>query len=114
MRHNMRHKHAAVIKAWADGATIQKREGPGRGLPGHWVDEPDPSWNNFWEYRVKPVTATTYLGVYSVNTSVFIDEGRGDPEALADGVDDLPLRAVLRVEIDPTTMTLVSATLEKK
>lgn len=45
------HKHAALIKAWADGATIQFKN-----LQGGWSDTDDnrPSWNLAAEYRVKP------------------------------------------------------------
>lgn len=49
-------KHAELIKAWADGAEIQKR-----GLIGNhqfvpdWEDEKDPRWSNeYYEYRIKP------------------------------------------------------------
>ena len=46
------HVHAEVIKAWAEGYTIQARiktEGKG------WFDAANPNWNTNWiEYRVKP------------------------------------------------------------
>jgi hypothetical protein len=44
------HKHAALIKAWADGAKIQVS---GFGL---WIDVPDnqPQWSTECDYRVKP------------------------------------------------------------
>lgn len=46
------HKHAALIKAWADGAEIQFRAVPGHG---EWVDEPRHLlWDNIAEYRIKP------------------------------------------------------------
>lgn len=43
------HKHAALIKAWADGAVIQAR------FPGieEWKDI-DPTWSLHIEYRIKP------------------------------------------------------------
>ena len=43
------HKHAAVIKAWADGAEIQSRCGDSG-----WVDCSAPHWYGASEYRVKP------------------------------------------------------------
>jgi hypothetical protein len=45
------HKHAPVIKAWADGAVIQYKNGFGE-----WVDVDDnrPAWGNNAEYRIKP------------------------------------------------------------
>jgi hypothetical protein len=47
------HKHAEVIKQWADGAAIQYRNIGGS----TWFDigEDGPRWNLNWEYRVKPV-----------------------------------------------------------
>ena len=48
----MKHKHADVIHAWADGAEIQDRE-PG----GNWFDSgPSPLWLEHKEYRIKPKT----------------------------------------------------------
>lgn len=46
------HRHAAVIKAWADGATIQYKSM----IDGRWTDTTDnrPAWYEGSEYRVKP------------------------------------------------------------
>lgn len=45
------HKHAELIKAWADGATIQMKD---KGT-GKWVDlYATPSWYNDYQYRIKP------------------------------------------------------------
>jgi hypothetical protein len=41
------HKHAAIIKQWADGAQIQVNR------TGGWVDTISPQWGDFI-YRVKP------------------------------------------------------------
>lgn len=48
------HKHAAVIKAWADGAQIQSRVYH----DGNWTDvhDPCPCWWTDLDYRVKPET----------------------------------------------------------
>lgn len=45
------HKHADVIKAWADGAIIQHKV-----REGEWktVYNNKPTWNDYEEYRVKP------------------------------------------------------------
>lgn len=48
----MRHKHADVIHAWAEGAEIQFRRSAGE----RWVDERSPSFFVFNEYRIKPRT----------------------------------------------------------
>ena len=48
----MKHKHAKLIKAWADGAEIQFRE-----YEGKWNDfEPNgyACWHQNMEYRIKP------------------------------------------------------------
>lgn len=46
------HKHAALIKAWADGAKIQFRAIPNSGP---WLDgNENLIWDNWAEYRVKP------------------------------------------------------------
>lgn len=49
----MKHKHADLIKAWADGAEIQTK------LPSYtqdqWLPVEHPNWNSdVWEYRIKP------------------------------------------------------------
>lgn len=47
------HKHAELIKAWADGAEIQiKITGFGSST---WVDA-NPAWNPDFDYRIKPKT----------------------------------------------------------
>lgn len=42
------HKHAALIKMWADGAIIEARDLSG------WIEVPNPVWNEWVEYRLKP------------------------------------------------------------
>jgi len=42
------HKHAEAIKAWADGHTIQARDGIFE-----WTDIPNPTWQLNLEYRIK-------------------------------------------------------------
>ena len=46
------HKHAELIKKWADGAVIQYRVS---GLF-VWTDTTEPKWRTDNEYRVKPET----------------------------------------------------------
>lgn len=43
------HKHAELIKAWADGAEIQYQD-----YRGCWRDTDDPNWNKEIQYRIKP------------------------------------------------------------
>lgn len=44
------HKHAELIKAWADGAEIQYR----RNAQDDWKSLQNPEWNGLVEYRIKP------------------------------------------------------------
>ena len=48
---NTPHKHAALIKAWADGAEIEFKD-----YVGLWTASPNPSWGSLMEYRIKPKT----------------------------------------------------------
>jgi hypothetical protein len=43
------HKHAELIKAWADGAVIQHLA-----MNGLWYDVAEPSWVIDYSYRIKP------------------------------------------------------------
>lgn len=47
----MKHKHADLIHAWADGARIQLKLNT---TNGSWVDDPTPYWTETTEYRIKP------------------------------------------------------------
>ena len=43
------HKHAKLIKAWADGAIIEAQASDGR-----WTHIPHPSWDDKLKYRIRP------------------------------------------------------------
>lgn len=43
------HKHAALIKAWADGAEVECRQTES----GTWLTVSDPAWSKLAEYRIK-------------------------------------------------------------
>jgi hypothetical protein len=47
----MKHKHADLIHAWADGAEIQLYNG----CVGEWQDMPNPAWSTDFQYRIKPL-----------------------------------------------------------
>ena len=47
----MKHKHAELIKAWADGAKIQISH---TNDPQHWEDIENPFWYPCGVYRIKP------------------------------------------------------------
>ena len=44
------HKHAYLIKAWADGAIIQRLDE----IYNEWQDTPNPAWAEDRTYRIKP------------------------------------------------------------
>lgn len=63
------HKHAELIKAWADGAEIQV-ESPKYNSPMHgdinetkWDDILNPSWDLKKKYRIKPKDVVKYRNV---------------------------------------------------
>jgi hypothetical protein len=43
------HKHAELIKAWADGAVIERLWSDE-----HWLIDNQPMWEEWEEYRIKP------------------------------------------------------------
>jgi hypothetical protein len=64
------HKHAELIKAWADGAEIEAYAGSSS-----WVTIPSPEWYSDTKYRIKPEPKPdlVYYGVFSVNGLIAID-----------------------------------------
>jgi len=75
---NKPHKHAELIKAWADGAEIERKCSP----EDKWEYLPNPAWNVDFEYRVKhkPVLKKMYMHYDSIEQCVH--EG---PERVWDG-----------------------------
>jgi hypothetical protein len=47
------HKHVELIKAWADGATIQFKDFTWDGKA-VWIDLVQPAWTEDVDYRIKP------------------------------------------------------------
>jgi hypothetical protein len=47
-------KHAELIKAWADGATIERLWNDYNGRVSSWLIDNEPDWSEFEEYRIKP------------------------------------------------------------
>jgi len=52
----MKHKHADLIIAWANGAPIQWKD-----RHGQWEDMGEPLWSENHEYRIKPEPKPDYL-----------------------------------------------------
>lgn len=56
------HKHAALIKAWADGAEIEWQSSSGK-----WMLDGDPNWSYpDGRYRIKPEPKPDYIDTTSV------------------------------------------------
>jgi hypothetical protein len=68
-----RHKHADMIHAWADGAVVQQN------VPytTKWSDDPDPTWLDYAEYRIKPQPKPDYE-IHSYVSYVIYDSLYGD------------------------------------
>lgn len=62
----MKHKHAELIKAWADGAEIEYYSNN----DGKWYEIDKPSWSEMTTYRIKPEPKPdVYLYTYSDGNS---------------------------------------------
>ena len=61
------HKHAELIKAWADGVVIEHNNGLGC-----WVEQRNPQWNEWDIYRIKPKPKPDWYRHYMV-----AEEGNG-------------------------------------
>lgn len=70
------HKHAKLIKAWAEGAKIQKFSKRTQA----WEESPNPTWNEETEYRlrIKP-DYVIELNAHVLNGELFIDVGARFP-----------------------------------
>lgn len=104
-------RHAELIKAWADGVVVQylhaaRGEWLTLGPPGSLNA---PNWTDSTEYRLKPASMVSW---HAVLTSGATGDSYGDRHDALDAAGAHAL-AVLRIEINPDTLELVSATMEK-
>jgi hypothetical protein len=73
--HPKPHKHAALIKAWADGAGIQYKSSVGT-----WETHPFPTWLDSIEYRIKPEPKPNKLFKYrviAIRDGICFEDGHG-------------------------------------
>ena len=65
------HKHAELIKAWANGAEIQYKTDDDPGW--YSINDESPAWVEYVKYRIKPITIKyrLYLWDNSKNKYVF-------------------------------------------
>ena len=57
------HKHARLIKAWADGAEIEFRDAECH----RWMRVENPTWQNCFDYRIKPASFTRRIRIAAGN-----------------------------------------------
>lgn len=118
------HKHAALIKAWADGEIIQvKSQSAYGGYAWKDLDGPGgncaPGWADTHEYRVKPSNVVRFIPVITLPAgAIVLGEGKVCKVSASDHYEGGAqrferIRRVLRVEINPDTLELVSATMEE-
>jgi hypothetical protein len=88
------HKHAELIKAWADGYTIQYKDGYG------WWDWDYPDWDGDDEYRIKPETKP------DVVKTICVMNCAGDGVFMCEGFHEIPN---LKLTFDGETGKLKSA-----
>lgn len=63
----MKHKHAELIKAWADGAEIEMKN-----WQGEWVKAWDnPQWKEDAEYRIKPELKPDVVQIWFADSNNF-------------------------------------------
>ena len=60
----MKHKHAELIKAWADGAEIEVKHP----WSDDWMSTDIPSWSYDKEYRIKPELEVRYVTLGILNS----------------------------------------------
>ena len=68
------HKHAELIKAWADGAEIEVLCGKD-----YWEVRQHPTWNQKVQYRIKPEPKPDFYKSYLVFSTRIYSEGERFP-----------------------------------
>lgn len=75
MTKNKPHKHAELIKAWADGAEIEYCDNPNN----YWYPTNYPTWNTFFEYRLKPIPKPDIIHMMFVEAHPTLDNAYNQP-----------------------------------
>lgn len=105
------HKHAELIKAWADGAEIEFRIPENGRLSYPWSPATRPEWHEGLEYRIKPEPkpdVVGYTNVYENNLS----NGYHSSKKLAD-IWALDRKGCLKLVFDGETGLLKSVEIVK-
>ena len=68
-------KHAELIKAWADGAEIERYWTDSKTGNQFWLIDNEPMWEEWEEYRIKPEPKPDFYKSYLVFTNRIYSEG---------------------------------------
>lgn len=96
---NTPHKHAELIKQWADGKEIEDY------YSGRWSLSNNPSWNDAIMYRVKAESIVQWFVINNDGyaTDTYLHKSNALKVAKHNGYK------LVRLEIDPTTFTATCA-----
>lgn len=75
----MKHKHADLIHAWADGAEIQFKRHNMKDWEDWGSNTCGPSWLNEWEYRLKPMPKPVIVRYEFRETNPRLDNAYDQP-----------------------------------
>jgi hypothetical protein len=81
----MKHKHAELIKAWADGAEIEFQN---PGIKCIWHDDETPHWHELLVYRIKPTPKPDSVAHFYANVGAVgrvVDLTKADLRLIFDG-----------------------------
>ena len=95
------HVYAALIKLWADGVEIEC-------FSLHsdkWMAVPNPRWEADTQYRIKPEPVSNKVTFRSLHPN----GDMGAPYIGLTSIHTAGYKKALRIEINPTTLELVSA-----
>lgn len=106
--------HADLIRAVLDGKVVQVDDGAGfrdeRFVPGQmvaWLAKPSPGW----KFRLKPEPVVRWFSIYPENTHLMFGiAGEFVQREVAVGMDGV--LKLIRLELDPDTLEVISAKTE--
>jgi hypothetical protein len=105
----MKHKHADLIHAWADGAQIQSNN-PNLDGSEDWEDETEPRWYNYLDYRIKPMPKRDIVIRFYLESNPLV--GHRFSEAYTDN-DLINKHSCIMCTFDGETKTLKSVVVLK-
>jgi hypothetical protein len=106
-------KHADLIRAVLDGKTVQFREGPRDDWYeyGHPWAIPQMIQHPEWEWRLKPEPLVWFMGITMPHMTVTPYTTNRD-DAVHWGSGAMKIAKILRIELDPDNLSVISARTE--